>query len=144
MYGLIKCVKKRDGKLEDFDIGVLEDAILTTMRDCNEFNEPYSLIREISSRITFSTISEIEKKIAVNKLDPNEVPIDIVREAVESSLYNHGYHDTAVMYVRNTYKKIIEKYENIIKELKDEIKTYEEKKKCKKTSLKSQKVQGSS
>lgn len=117
MYGLIKYVKQRDGSIADFDIGILENTIFTSINKCNEFKEPDNIIKSTSSRITFSVISELEKKINKNELNPNGVSVDEIRETVEMVFYNNGYYDTAMVYIRNEYEKIIKEYREKIEEL---------------------------
>lgn len=121
MYGLIKFVRQRDKTLKDFDITILENTIYTSISKSNEFNEPENVIKSTSSRITFSVISELEKKISKKELDPYNLPVDEIREIVETVFYNNGYHDTAKIYIRNEYAKIIEEYKKKIKSLEDEL-----------------------
>ena len=121
MYGMIKYVKQQDGTLSDFDIAILENTIFTSINKCNEFKEPASIVKSTSSRITFTVISELEKKIAKNVLDAYSIPVSDIREIVEKVFYDNGYHDTAMIYIKNEYEKIINRYKDNIKELEEKI-----------------------
>lgn len=130
MYGRLKLVKKRNGELQDFDLGKLENTIYACIREINEFTESESAMKASSSKIAFAVTMELNHKLMDGKIDPNEINVDALQDTVENVFYTFGYHNTAKNYMRfKYYKKIRAKQleiERLQKILKDHNISYEE------------------
>lgn len=124
MYGRLKFVKKRNGELQDFDLGKLENTIYACIQETNEFTESESAMRSSSSRIAFTVITELNHKILENKLDPTKINVDILQDTVEDVFYNFGYHNTAKQYMRFKYYKKIKSKQSEIERLQKILKTH--------------------
>lgn len=127
MYGLLKCVKKRSGNIQDFDIGKLQKTILVTIQEENEFNEPLSVAKAATSKMSFEIVDAIEKLVKAGKCDNNSIDVDIIQDSVETVFYSNGYHDTAKNYMRYKYNKQLSKKDDEIKKLKEELQAYKNK-----------------
>ena len=120
MYGRLKCIKKRSGKVQDFDISKLQKTILVTIQEENEFQEPLSVAKTSASRLSFEVVSEIEKLIRSNKVDPLAIDADVIQDNVENVFYNAGYHNTAKNYMRYKYNKQLKRKDKLIERLEKE------------------------
>ena len=120
MYGLLKCVKKRSGEIQDFDIGKLQKTILVTIEEEKEFNEPFSVAKSATSRMSFEVVDRIEKEIKQGNIDGNCIDVETVQNTVEDVFYCNGYHNTAKNYMRFKFDKVITNKDQQIKLLTDE------------------------
>jgi len=121
MYGMIKCVRKRSGETQDFDLAKLEHVILVSIQEEKEFNEPYSVEKNTASRITFEVIHELEKKIKNHELDCMNIDMDVIQNLVEDIFYRCGYYNTAKRYMRYKFNKQLAAKDSEIETLKKEI-----------------------
>ena len=105
MYGMIKCVRKRNGKIQDFDLAKLQQTILVSIQEEKEFDEPFIVEKKTASRMAFEVIGDLEKKICKNEIDCMSVDPDIIQDVVEDVFYRCGYYNTAKNYMRYKYDK---------------------------------------
>lgn len=120
MYGMIKCVRKRSGQIQDFDLAKLERTIFISIQEEKEFDEPYDLEKITASRITFEVINALERKIRNKEVDCMCVDMDVIQDAVEDIFYSSGYHNTAKNYMRYKFDKQLSKKNEEIERLKKE------------------------
>ncbi len=94
-------VLKRDGKIVDFDIAKIRDAIKLAFEACEkDFND--SIIDFIALRVT----SEFEPKIK-----DSHIAVEDIQDSVESVLAQAGYSDVAKAYI--LYRRQREKLRNM-------------------------------
>ena len=94
-------VVKRDGKLVDFDLSKISDAITKAFDACNKEYHP-DVINLLSLRVTSDFASKVkEEKISVEE----------IQDSVEKTLSEAGYPDVAKAYI--LYRKQREKTRNI-------------------------------
>lgn len=94
-------IKKRDGKIVDFDITKISDAIILAFEACEkQYNQ--DLIDFIALKVT----ADFEPKI-----ENETVSVENIQDSVESVLGKAGYEDVAKAYI--LYRKQREKLRNI-------------------------------
>lgn len=121
MYGMIKCVRKRNGKIQDFDLAKLQQTILVSIQEEKEFDEPFIVEKKTASRMAFEVIGDLEKKICKNEIDCMSVDPDIIQDVVEDVFYRCGYYNTAKNYMRYKYDKQLARKDKEIEFLKKQI-----------------------
>ena len=120
MYGMLKCIKKRSGEIQDFDLSKLQKTILVTIEEEKEFQEPLAVAKTSASRLSFEVVTEIEKLIRSGKVDPLAIDADVIQNSVENVFYKSGYHNTAKNYMRYKFDKVIREKNNYIEQLEKE------------------------
>lgn len=126
MYGIVKAVKKRSGKIEDFEFAKLERTILESIIEEKEFDEPSNVEKSSASRLTFEVISNLERKIRRGEIDGSCVEVEVIQNTVEDVFYSSGYHNTAKKYMRFKYMKIVNTKDAEIADLKKKINDLED------------------
>lgn len=117
MYGRLKCIKKRSGLIQDFDILKLQKTILVTIEEEKEFQEPLSVAKNSASRLSFEVVTELEKLIKSGKVDPLAIDADVIQDSVENVFYDSGYHNTAKNYMKYKFDKQLKRKDEYIKTL---------------------------
>ena len=94
-------VKKRDGRLVDFDIAKISDAITQAFEAQNkQYNK--NIIDFLALKVT----ADFEPKI-----ENDAVTVEAIQDSVESVLVQAGYADVAKAYI--LYRKLHEKMRNM-------------------------------
>ena len=94
-------VVKRDGKVVDFDLSKISDAITKAFEACKKSHHP-DVINLLALRVT----SDFSSKVKDDK-----VTVEEIQDSVEKTLSEAGYPDVAKAYI--LYRKQREKARNI-------------------------------
>lgn len=94
-------VRKRDGRIVDFDVGRMESAIFKAAQSVGGKD------RETASNLAWRAVAELEKRLADK--EKGYIPsVEEVQDVVERVLIHAGYADTAKAYIlyREQHRKI--------------------------------------
>ena len=94
-------VVKRDGKVVDFDLSKISDAITKAFEACKKSHHP-DVINLLALRVTSDFSSKVKD---------DEVTVEEIQDSVEKTLSEAGYPDVAKAYI--LYRKQREKARNI-------------------------------
>ena len=97
MYNVVK----RDGKLVNFDLGKISEAIQSAFEACQrQYNQ------DIIDFLALKVTAEFEPKIQDNKIE-----VEHIQDSVESVLIKAGYDDVSKAYI--LYRRQREKIRNL-------------------------------
>ncbi len=125
MYKNIKCVLKRDGTYEDYEISKLQESVEWILKKINEYNEQDIFLTMNAKKISFNVSDKINNEL--NDADAEHgyyVHVDAIHSHVCDELFGIGYNRTARALIQIRYDNILSEKDKTISSLKNELKLY--------------------